>query len=78
VEVKEPTFTGYGCDGSISADGALTERQFRQEKQHENRRQYLHNENIRARTELVSVYRGALKRCATQMRAQCEFFSVGY
>jgi hypothetical protein len=49
VEVMEPTLTRYGCDGSgsIPADRALTERQFRQEKQHANRRQYLHNENIR-------------------------------
>ena len=45
----EPTLTRYGCDGSgsIPADRALTERQFRKEKQHANRRQYLHNENIR-------------------------------
>jgi len=45
----EPTLTGYGCDGSgsISANRALTERQFRKEKQHAKCRQYLHNENIR-------------------------------
>ena len=49
VEVMEPTLTRYGCDGSgsIPANGSLTERQFRKEEQHANRRQYLHNENIR-------------------------------
>jgi hypothetical protein len=67
----EPTLTGYGCDGSgsISADRALTERQFRQEKQHANRRQYLHNENIRRHGLNWFRLPQSMKRCAKFFRS---------